>query len=129
MFHDLELEDECAKIIDKFPGVVDRNLRNNRTPQQNTNGNQLLRKGQKSKFSTVASQNNCSSMYPLQPIRENGETMDVEEQMPELVDDSENEVSSTRGSEQSQPLRIFGQVQLNNIGEILGIPLQTHMYS
>ena len=30
----------------------------------------------------------------------------MEEQMPELVDDSENEVSSTR---ESQPLRIFGQ--------------------
>ena len=32
VFHDLELEDECAKIIDKFLGVVDRNLRDNRTP-------------------------------------------------------------------------------------------------
>ena len=34
VFHDLELEDECAKIIDKFPGVVDRNLRDNRTPNK-----------------------------------------------------------------------------------------------
>ena len=48
-------------------------------------------------------------MHPLNPIRENGETMDMEEQMSELVDDSENEVSSTRESQQSQPLRIFGQ--------------------
>ena len=32
VFPDLELEDESAKIIDKFPGVVDRNLRDNRTP-------------------------------------------------------------------------------------------------
>ena len=106
MFHDLELEDECAKIIDKFLGVVDRNLRDNRTPQQNTNGNHFLKKGQKPKFSTAASQNNCSSMHPLNSIRENGETMHMEEQMPELVDDSENEFSSTR---ESQPLRIFGQ--------------------
>ena len=96
-----------CQIIDKFPRVVDRNLRDNRTPQQNTNGNQFLRKEQKSKFSTAASQNNCSSMHPLNYIRENGETMDMEEQMPELVDDSENEVSSTRESQQSQPLRIF----------------------
>ena len=34
VFHDLELEDECAKIIDKFLGVVDRNLRDNRTPNK-----------------------------------------------------------------------------------------------
>ena len=34
VFHDLELEDECAKIIDKFLGVVDRILRNNRTPNK-----------------------------------------------------------------------------------------------
>ena len=46
-------------------------------------------------------------MHPLNPNRENGETMDMEEQMPELVDDSENEVSSTRESQQSQPLIIF----------------------
>ena len=32
VFHDSELEDESAKIIDKFPGVFDRNLRDNRTP-------------------------------------------------------------------------------------------------
>ena len=55
-------------------------------------------------------------MHPLNPIRENWEIMDMEEQMPELVDGSENEVSSTRESQQSQPLRIFGQVQLNNMG-------------
>ena len=34
VFHDLELEDECAKVIDKFLGVVDRNLRDNRTPNK-----------------------------------------------------------------------------------------------
>ena len=40
----------------------------------------------------------------------------MEEQMPELVDDSENEDSSTRVNQQSQPLITFGQVQLNNMG-------------
>ena len=59
-----------------------------------------MKKGQKSKSSTATSQSNCSSMHPLNPIRENGETMDMEEQMPELVDDSENEVSSTGESQQ-----------------------------
>ena len=37
-------------------------------------------------------------MHPLHSIRENGEIRDVdmEEQMPELVDTSDNEISSTR---------------------------------
>ena len=71
----------------------------------------------------------------------------MEEEMPELVDDDENDDSGTSGEQQSQPLITFGQVQLNNMGpplkilvevlmshlkwtvEILGIPLQTHIYS
>ena len=46
---------------------------------------------------------------------ENGEIVDVEEQMPELVDDTENDDSSANGG-QSQPLITFGQVHLNNMG-------------
>ena len=77
----------------------------------------VLGKGQKSKSSTTASQSNCSSMSPLNPIRQNGEMMDMEEQMPKLVDDSENEDSSTSSvNQQSQPFRTFGQVRLNNMG-------------
>ena len=117
MFHDLELEEECAEIIDKFPGVADGNLArgNNNTPNKIQMGTKILGKGQKSKSSTAANQNNCSSMSPLNPIRENGEIVDMEEQMPELVDDSENEDSSTRVNQQSQPLITFGQAQLNNM--------------
>ena len=37
-------------------------------------------------------------MHPLHPIRENGEMMDMEEQIPELVDNSDNEISSRRGN-------------------------------
>ena len=35
-------------------------------------------------------------MHPIHPIRENGEESDMEEQMPELADISDNEISSTR---------------------------------
>ena len=45
---------------------------------------------------TTASQINCSSIQPLHSIRENGEESDMEEQVPELVDISDNEISSTR---------------------------------
>ena len=111
MFHDLESEEECVEIIDKFPGVADRNLtRGNNTPNTIQMGTKILGKGQKSKPSTAANQSNCSSMSPLNPIRENGEIVDMEEQMPELVDDSENEDSSTRVNQQSQQsLTTFGQ--------------------
>ena len=40
----------------------------------------------------------------------------MEEQMPELVDDTGYDDSSTSGGQQSQPLITFGQVCLNNIG-------------
>ena len=116
MFHDLELEQECAEIIDKFPGVADGNLaRGNNTPNRIQMGTKVLGKGKKSKSSTAANQSNCSSMSPLNPIRENGEIVDMEEQMPELVDDSENEDSSTRMNQQSQPVTTFGQAWLNNM--------------
>ena len=52
-------------------------------------GTKLLGKGQKSKSSTTAGQGNCSSTNPLNPIREKGEIVDMEEQIPELVDDTE----------------------------------------
>ena len=39
-------------------------------------GTKVLGKGQKSKSSTTASQSNCSSISPLNPIRENGEIVE-----------------------------------------------------
>ena len=104
MFHDLELE-ECAEIIDKLPGVPDGNLAGgNNTPNRIQMGTKVLGTGKKSKSSTAANQSNCSFMSPLNPIKENGEIVDMEEKMPELVDDSENEDSSTRVNQQSQLL-------------------------
>ena len=64
----------------------------------------------------TASQSNCSSISPLNPIRENGEMVDMEEQMPELFD-TENDDSGTGGVQQSQSLITFGQACLNNMGD------------
>ena len=80
-------------------------------------GTQVLGKGCKSKSRTAVNQGNCSSINPLNPIRENGEIVDMEEQMPELVDDTENDDSSANGGQQLQPLITSGQVHLNNMGE------------
>ena len=90
MFHDLKLEDDCAEIIDRFPGVVDIVNSKQNFPRKIKMGTKALEKGKKSK--AAVSQSNCSSMHPLHSIGENGEIMDMEGQMPELVDNSDNEI-------------------------------------
>ena len=49
---------------------------------------------------TAANQSNCSSIHPLHSIGENREESDMEEQIPELVDINDNEISSTRDNQQ-----------------------------
>ena len=75
-------------------------------------GTKLLKKGHKVKSSITTGQGHCSSTSPLNSIRENGETEEVEEQIPELVDISDD--GDTNGDQQS--LITFGQVQLTNMG-------------
>ena len=83
MFYDLELDEECADIFDKFPWVTSE--RDGTGPRNKTNtnniqmGTKVLGKGQKSKSSTTVGQGNCSSTNHLNPIRENGEIVDMEE--------------------------------------------------
>ena len=100
MFHDLELADDCEEVIDKFPYVVDKLKTNAYKAETNKiiMGTKSLGKGKNSKVhsNTTASQSNCSSIEPLHSIRENGEESDMEEQVPELVDISDNEISSTK---------------------------------
>ena len=100
MFQNLKLEDDCLEVIDKFPTVVEKLKSNADTvkPTKIKMGTKSLGKGKnsKAKSNTTASQSNCSSIQPLHSIRENGEESDMEEQVPELVDISDNEISSTR---------------------------------
>ena len=70
-------------------------------------GTKILGKGQKSKSSTTVNQGNCSFIKHLNPVRGNGEIVDMEEQMPELVDDTENDDSSASGGQQLQPIITF----------------------
>ena len=118
MFYDLELEEKCANIFDDFPWMTSD--KDEIGSQNKTNkiqmGTKVLGKGHKSKSTTAVNQSNCSSMNRLNPIRENGEIVDMEEQIPELVDDTENDDSSANGGQQSQPLITFGQAHLNNMG-------------
>ena len=101
MFYDLELEEECAEILDKVPWLtsdIDASGAKNKTNNIQM-GTKALGKGCKSKSSTTASQSNCSSISPLNLIRENGEIVDMEEEMPELVDDTGNDDSGTSGDQ------------------------------
>ena len=118
MFYDLELEEECADIFDKFPWVTSERDETGTGNKVNNiqMGTKLLGKGQKLKSSTTVNQGNCSSTNPLNPIGENGEIVDMVEQMLQLVDDPENDDSGARGGQQSQPLITFGQAHLNNMG-------------
>ena len=62
-------------------------------------GTKSLGKGKKP--NSTASQSNCSSIHPLNTIGENGEEPDMEEQMPELLDLSDDEINtSTRENPQ-----------------------------
>ena len=118
MFYDLGLDDECVDIFDKFPWVTsERDGTGPRDKSNNTQmGTKVLGKGQKSKSSTAVGKGNCSSTNPLNPLSENGEIVDMEEQMPDLVDGTENDDSSTSGVQQSQPWITFGQAHLNDMG-------------
>ena len=116
------------------------------TPKKVHMGTKLLKKGHTVRFSITTSQGDCSSTSPFNSIRENGETDEVEEQIPELVDISDD--GDTNGDQQT--LITFGQARLTNMGNITEnlsqgvnvtlkwtmkiqkfqeMSLQTHMYS
>ena len=68
-FYDLELDEECEDVFDKFPWVTserDGTGAGNKVSNISM-GTKLLGKGQKSKSSTTVSQGNCSSTNPLNP--------------------------------------------------------------
>ena len=105
MFRDLELYDECEEVIEMFPEMIEDGSRIKPTPKKVHMGTKLLKKGHKVKSSITTGQGHCSSTSPLNSIRENRETEEVEEQMPELVGISDD--GDINGDQQS--LITFGQ--------------------
>ena len=85
MFRDLELYDECEEVIELFPKMIQDGCRIKPIPKKVHICTKLLKKGHKVKSSITTSQGDCSSTSPLNSIKENGETEEVEEQIPELV--------------------------------------------
>ena len=105
MFRDLELYDECEEVIELFPEMIEDGCRIKPIPKKVHMDTKLLKKGLKVKSSITTDQGDCSSTSPLNSIRENGETEEVEEQILELVDISDEGDTS----EDQQTLITFGQ--------------------
>ena len=100
MFNDMGLMDGCTEVFSNYPNLVKKlTPTEKKGPNVVKMGTKSLGKGKKS--NTTAIQSNCSSMHPSNPIGENGEESDMEEQMPELLDLSDNEIdTSTRENQQ-----------------------------
>ena len=113
MFRDLELFDECEEVIEFFPEMIEDGCRIKPIPKKVHMGTKPLKKGHKVKSSITTSQGDCSSTSPLNSIRENEETEEVEEQIPELVDISDE--GDINGDQQT--LITFGQARLTNMGD------------
>ena len=113
MFRDLELYDECEEVIELFPEMIEDGCRIKPILKKVPMGTKLLKKGHKVKSSITTGQGDCSSTSPLNSIRENGETEEVEKQIPELVDISDD--GDANGDQQT--LITFGQARLTNMGD------------
>ena len=94
MFNDMGLMDGCTEVFSNYPNLVKKlTPTEKKGPNGVKMGTKSLGKGKKS--NTTAIQSNCSSMHPLNPIGENEEESDMEEQMPELLDLSDNEINTS----------------------------------
>ena len=113
MFRDLALYDECEEVIELFPEMIEDGCRIKPIPKKVHMGTKLLKKGHKVKSNITTCQGDCSSTSPLNSIRENGETKEVEEQIPELVDISDDDDDDANGNQQT--LITFGQARLTNM--------------
>ena len=105
MFNDMGLMDGCTEVFSNYPNLVKKlTPTEKKEPNSVKMGTKSLGKGKNSKTTVI--QSNCSSMHPLNPIGENGEESDMEEQVPELLDLSDNEINSTRENQQGPPLKL-----------------------
>ena len=92
MFLDMEMGEKCAKVLEYFPwtkAVENRSVKTT-IPTSAPVGASILKKGKNPKSSTGKRVSPCPSMSPSHSIRENGEEGEMEEQVPQLIDQNEN---------------------------------------
>ena len=92
MFSDLEMGKKCAKVLESFPWTkaVEGRCVKTTMPTSAPAGTSILKKGINPKSSSGKRMNPCPSMSPPCSIRENGEEGEMEEQVPQLIDQNEN---------------------------------------
>ena len=113
MFNDMGLMDGCNEIFSNYQNLVKKLIPTEKKgPNGVKMGTKSLGKGKKSK--TAAKQSNCSSMHSLNPIGENGEESDMEEQVPELLDLSDNEINSTGENQQGTTTETENDIENEN---------------
>ena len=101
------------KSLNCFSEMIEDGCRIKPIPKKVHMGTKLLKKGLKVKSSITTGQGDCSSTSPLNSIRENGKTEEGEEQIPKLVDISDD--GDVNGGQQT--LITFGQAKLTNMGD------------
>ena len=87
-----EKGEESTKVLDRFPwtrAVEGRSVKTS-MPTSATAGASILKKGINPKPSTGKRVSPCPSMSPSRSIGENGEEGEMEEQVPQLIDQNEN---------------------------------------
>ena len=92
MFLDMEMGEKCVKVLEYFPwtkAVENRSVRTT-MPTSAPVGASILKKGKNPKSSTGKRVSPCPSMSPSHSIGENGEEGEMEEQVPQLIDQNEN---------------------------------------
>ena len=92
MFSDLEMGKKCAKVLESFPWTkaVEGRCVKTTMPTSAPAGTSILKKGINPKSSSGKRMNPCPSMSPPCSIGENGEEGEMEEQVPQLIDQNEN---------------------------------------
>ena len=92
MFSDLEMGKKCAKVLESFPWTkaVEGRCVKTTMPTSAPAGTSILKKGINPKSSSGKRMSPCPSMSPPCSIRENGEEGEMEEQVPQLIDQNEN---------------------------------------
>ena len=121
-FYDIDLDDMCEKVMDKHPWTNPQRSNSNgrKEPSGGKKGNVTMGMCKSLGMAAIALGATCSSNNSFQSPGENGEDVNMEEQVPELID-IDNE-----GACGSHSSGIVGQAKLSNKGnttKIIGKPL------
>ena len=118
MFLDMEMGEKCVKVLEYFPwtkAVENRSVKIT-MPTSAPVGASILKKGKNPKSSTGKRVSPCPSMSLSHSIGENGEEGEMEEQVPQLIDQNEN-IHTSEDDIIEFELETLSKVRLVEMGE------------